>query len=237
MKPKVLFLVVLFLIISVSAVNAQSLHRAAKDGNIALIEELIKKGEDVNSTNYISGWTPLMVASYYNHSRLVEYLLKNGANVNQKSLEVLGKIGPESTALHIASFYDFKESVKALLDNKADVNITDYKGRTALLIASYYGYTEIVRLLMSKGADPNIPDNSKNTALNYATKYSFTEIYELLTGKDIVTGKNTNQTKETSQKQPPSSVADELLKLKKLKDSGVLTNEEYELQKKKLLSR
>jgi hypothetical protein len=35
--------------------------------------------------------------------------------------------------------------------------------------------------------------------------------------------------------QPKQSVADELLKLKKLYDAGVLTKEEYEAQKKKLL--
>jgi hypothetical protein len=43
------------------------------------------------------------------------------------------------------------------------------------------------------------------------------------------------ETKISSPKKEPSSVADELTKLKKLMDEGVLTKEEFEAQKKKLL--
>ena len=200
MKIKVLFFNLIFVLAMASIGSSDylsgTMKKAAKDGNIVQIEELIKKGEDINSLDDF-GWSPLMWASYYNHSRLVEYLLNNGAKVNQQSVNATAKIARGSSALHIAAYYNFNESVKALLANKADINAIDAKGRTALLIASYYGHTEIVRTLIYRGADPGIPDDSKKTALDYAAKYSFTEIYELLTGKDIVTGKKLGREIET----------------------------------------
>lgn len=194
MKIKVLFSSFIFILTITSIGSSEylsySMKKAAKDGSIMQIEELSKKGEDLNSVDE-NGWTPLMWASYYNHSRMVEYLLNKGTNVNQKSANGTFKVIRGSSALHIAALYNFEEIVKALLDNKADINATDGKGRTALLIASYYGHSEIARTLLQKGADRNIPDDSRKTPLDYAAKYSFTEIYELLTGKDIVTGKST----------------------------------------------
>ena len=54
------------------------------------------------------------------------------------------------------------------------------------------------------------------------------------------TGKNSNaQTVEVkiTQEKPTSSLADELKKLKELLDSGVLSKEEFDEAKKKLLSK
>jgi hypothetical protein len=54
---------------------------------------------------------------------------------------------------------------------------------------------------------------------------------ETVQQKQAVTKKMATETKREI------SVADELTKLKKLKDEGVLTEEEFNVQKKKLLSR
>jgi ankyrin repeat protein len=71
------------------------------------------------------GMTPLMNAAFYKHFDVVEYLLANGANVNE--------VGPEKkTALHFAvtnsgrgTEYDMKRCVEHLLEAGANVHMSD----------------------------------------------------------------------------------------------------------------
>ena len=190
MKTKVHFfnLVLLIVLISISFISCETMKGATREGNLMLVDELIKKGEDVNKKDEY-GWTPLLTAAYHNQILIAEHLLNNGAKVNHQSSEALNRIPKESTALHIAAFYNFTEVVKKLLNHGADINITDDRGRTALIIASYFGHLETVRVLMERGADPNIADKSKYTAKSYASKFNFLEIYILISGKDSFTDK------------------------------------------------
>ncbi|MFH0975028.1 MAG: ankyrin repeat domain-containing protein [Spirochaetota bacterium] len=193
MKIKSLYSYLIVLLIFLTFISCSSLHKAAKDGNLIMADDLIKKGDNVNSVDQ-NGWTPLLWASYYNHSRVMELLLDNGADANFKIKDLSsgqpgggvqsgGKIG--YTALHIAAFYNYSEIVKILLNHKADINITENTNKTPLILAAYYGHLDIAKLLFEKGADPNMVDNSGNTALVYARKYGFAEIWELLSGKKI----------------------------------------------------
>jgi ankyrin repeat protein len=186
MVIKIIFfkLICLIMLISVSFIGCQNLNRAAKEGNLMWADELVKNGEDVNSTD-VNGWSPILWATYYNHTRLVEYLLDKGANADQKSKEKYGAIIANSASLHIASYYKFTEIIKLLLDKKADINIRDGWGRTPLIVACYYGHTDTAKLLLERGADQRIADDNKNTAIDYAKKYGFDEIWELLSGKKI----------------------------------------------------
>jgi ankyrin repeat protein len=73
----------------------------------------------------------------------VEYLLKNGADVNAFY----------GFALRLASEKGYIEIVKLLLDAGADVHVYD---GDALRRASEEGHVEIVKLLLDAGANPNL---------------------------------------------------------------------------------
>eukprot|EP00919_Chromeraceae_sp_WS-2016_P061355 GHVR01145502.1.p1 GENE.GHVR01145502.1~~GHVR01145502.1.p1 ORF type:complete len:128 (-),score=23.22 GHVR01145502.1:900-1283(-) len=60
-----------------------ALHKAAEDGRLDEINELISKGTDVNS-NGEDGRGPLVFACEQGHLDVVKTLIEKGANVNSK---------------------------------------------------------------------------------------------------------------------------------------------------------
>ena len=54
------------------------LHHASRSGNVAIMEEILSHGVDIESRNN-SGVTPLMLAEIYGNSEAVAYLLSKGA--------------------------------------------------------------------------------------------------------------------------------------------------------------
>lgn len=99
-------------------------------GTDAEIRALLDRGADVNSADN-NGWTPLMVASDWGHTPLIELLLNTGANLNAKKTD--GK-----TALMVAAEGGKSEAVKVLLKNGADLGAKDNLGKTALMLAEEY---------------------------------------------------------------------------------------------------
>lgn len=61
--------------------GSTSLIIAAKNGNLKVVEFLVKSKADVNAERP-NGWTALIHASCQGHLPVVKYLIKNKANVN-----------------------------------------------------------------------------------------------------------------------------------------------------------
>lgn len=120
-----------------------SIIEAARDGNVALVRELLDQGDvDKNSTDE-DGATPLMYAAMRGHLSVVQLLIDRGVDVDKQD-EASGW-----TALMQATFYGFKDVAKLLIKSGADVNIQGNNGCRAFDIGSIIGNTEIVRLLAS----------------------------------------------------------------------------------------
>lgn len=131
-----------------------SIIEAARNGNMALVRELLDQGEvDKNATDE-DGATPLMYAAMGGHLQVVQLLIDRGADINQQD-EVSGW-----TALMQATYYGFKAVAKLLIKSGADVNIQGNNGCTAFDMASIIGDTEILRLLAS--ASMQFPSTPKN---------------------------------------------------------------------------
>jgi hypothetical protein len=119
-----------------------------------------------------------MFASNYGDLKIVKYLVKHVADVNQPD-----KYG--GTALMLASMRLDLDIVRFLVEEHgAHVNQTDNDGRTALMYASMRRHRlKIVKFLVDHGADVNKTDNEGKTALMLATDsriikylYSFKKI-------------------------------------------------------------
>jgi ankyrin repeat protein len=152
---------------------------AAWHKNTELAELLIMKGADVN---YGSGWNALFAALAADDTKMIELLVKHGANLEAKgnedmtplilaaskgnfaASELLLKLGSDpnakdrwgGTALHRAcSHRASAELIELLLKNGAKVDaVTDY-GYTPLMNCCSSGDIRIARLLISSGADVN----------------------------------------------------------------------------------
>jgi len=140
--------------------SPKKLIKAAKKGNLELVNSLIESGIDVNSRNE-EGWTPLICASfkskYEEHTDLIKLLLEKGADLNAKTV----KYG--STALMLASANGLVETAKMLMEAGADMNIKDKEDSTALIYALENGWIEIAKMLIEAGAQ--IDDKNKDDVL------------------------------------------------------------------------
>lgn len=126
------------------------LVKATKNGDLEKVSELINSGADLNTTvGDIDKRNLLHHASQKGHSKLIEFLIEKGIEVN--SLDGRGR-----TPLYLAC-YDYKfESAKTLVSNGAEINISgEYNPLDMASSNSYYG-TEIVELLLENNADVNI---------------------------------------------------------------------------------
>lgn len=123
---------------------------AAKNVNVAVMEQLIAGGADMTLTNN-NMTTPLMAA----------------AGLSQIQ-------GPRAQRGDVSQFYsnwgesDALDSVTHLLDRGADVNATNASGQTALHGAAYMGGDTVVDLLLRRGARIDVQDAQGQTPFRIA---------------------------------------------------------------------
>ena len=136
------------------SVHADNLHDAARAGDVASNQRMLKAGANVNVEDGL-GYTALYRAAFKGHVAAIEVLLKAGANVNAKAPKARG------TALHVAADKGHVAAVEVLLKAGANVNAKNKGGVTALFLATFRrnsregsikSYREIIRLLREAGA-------------------------------------------------------------------------------------
>lgn len=87
------------------------LHRAAYNGHLDVVRELIAHGADVHAVT-VDGWTPLHSACKWNNARVASFLLQHDADVNAQTKGLL-------TPLHLAAGNrDSKDTLELLLMNR-----------------------------------------------------------------------------------------------------------------------
>ena len=127
-------------------VQAQLL-RASREGNLALVKELVGTyGMDPNSQKK-DGRTPLMLAALFGMEEVVAFLLCLPC-INTEAMTVGGGM----TALHYAAARGHLQVVKLLLDHGADLAAVTKRCCTPLIMA--VGRGRVVKLLLDYGADP-----------------------------------------------------------------------------------
>lgn len=156
---RVIFVMVLFLLTPVFIVSCGgSLHQAINQNDYLSVEKSIQEGADVNMKS--SGWTPLMKAAYHGNVKIVEYLIKQGAD-----LDIRAKVEPHP----------------AMQDKGSGNNLrSDFIGFTALYFAAFYGNTEAAKALIDSGADLSIQDDKGYTAYDHARQYGFKDIIQYI---------------------------------------------------------
>lgn len=129
--------------------NSTALLLACARGHYSCAEYLLAKGADPNARR-ITGASPLYFATLYNHTRIVELLLKK-----YKALADLSTFDG-STPLHAACERGLTDVVQLFIQAQANINAKMNDGTTALMFACQNGHLPIVRMLISTG-QCNIP--------------------------------------------------------------------------------
>jgi ankyrin repeat protein len=119
---------------------------------------------------------PLYMCSLLGYREGVEYLLRNGADVN-----LVG--GEFHNALQAASIKGHTDVILALLENGADINRVGGWHGSALQAAAARGHTKVVSILCEKGADLNAAGRLYGGALQAAAAGRHTEVIRILIEK------------------------------------------------------
>ncbi len=124
-----------------------NLGEMAEKGYLGLVRYLVEKKHQPISIQDMNGRTPLHKATAHDHLDVMQYLIRQGANLN--AIDEQG-----DTALDEAMKKGHLHIVRYLLEiGKIDVNIKNNLGLTLLDTATMNGHLAIVKYLLAKGAD------------------------------------------------------------------------------------
>ena len=218
----------------------------ASNGNYEICELLIQNGADVNARRTKGSnkdWTSLMYASYDSKLDIMNLLLENGALIDIRTPSL-------HSAYLIAAQYGTPDAVEFLINNGAELNCTDSDGDSALICAAKNEQTDNIKLLIEYGVDINIRNKDGKRAIDYAKEKRISDACKMLSNPDnygYATRKiNLNKKSDLSNTEKSNNIlddmseidiAEQLSKLKKLREQDLIDDEEYKAKKAQLLAK
>ncbi|HTM05656.1 MAG TPA: ankyrin repeat domain-containing protein [Patescibacteria group bacterium] len=149
--------------------QCKPLHDAAKAGNIALVNQLISQGADVNQIGCFWKMTPVQVALFDETEKiplshitvaLAEFQMNNDRTILDSFANVSMEFSGNKESVY--------QVVKMLLEHGAKASIEhkqDSFNRTALHIAALFNHEKAASLLCQYGAEKNVLDVGGYTPL------------------------------------------------------------------------
>ena len=152
-----------------------ALHAACALGDIRIVKLLLKKGMDINKPDNGFRFTPLLYTVVgCKDENLAEYLLKKGAEVNQRlDFDFFGRTGHE-TILHNTGEM-LTSMAKVFIKYGADVNAKNSEGETPLISAVKKRKIKMAQLFLQNKAVVDEKDENGHTALWHACMLSDNE--------------------------------------------------------------
>lgn len=145
--------------------NWHLISYAVAEGNIAMVQEILNRGYDVNQKDN-SGSTPIMVVA--SNAEMLNFLLKKGANINDANkfkMTLLSYVVQDGNV----------EQAKLLISKGAKINTKHENGMTLMHYAALSGNPEMFKFLAKKGLDMNAKDKNGKTPLDYAWESEFSD--------------------------------------------------------------
>ncbi|WP_257264173.1 ankyrin repeat domain-containing protein [Endozoicomonas sp. ONNA2] len=136
---------------------------AHKSGSVTpLIRLMVNAGFKIDAPCDDYGATMLIHAAREHNWALLEFLLDNGADINDR-------IDDNGTVLHLAARLGQPDKMEMLIKHVEDVNVRDNNGQTVLHLVAESGQREILDQLLELNADVNAQDNNGRTPLYLLT--------------------------------------------------------------------
>ena len=107
--------------------------------------------------------TALHLAAKSGRAKMVEWLIKSGADVNLKDTFGLAPLAVAARSGHVSC-------VEVLLSIHATVDTKDLSGKTPMFLACEAGHCDIVRLLLDNGANCRVVVNNNLRMIDAAIK-------------------------------------------------------------------
>lgn len=119
---------------------SSSVHEQARIGCADEMSLFKEAGFDIEPRDY-DNETPLLNATYFGHTAMVERLIEFGADISNANNS------SRDSALHFAANFDRSQILKILLERGADYTVLNCNGRSIAHCAARAGSTELVRVI------------------------------------------------------------------------------------------
>ncbi len=157
------------------------LWTACSVGELECVRHLLTDSDPTASLNDLNlgGWSGLMYASYYDHPKLVAFLISSGCNPS------VSNKGREKTALMMAASCGHIDVINVLTriapDPQTILLDKDSRGFDALFHATTSGHVEACQALLMAKSNPNSTEHSRGlTPLLLAAEEGHERVVELL---------------------------------------------------------
>ncbi|CAB0039044.1 unnamed protein product, partial [Trichogramma brassicae] len=145
-------------------------HAACMSGNEEIVKKFLELGWSPNYHGKNSADPPLHLAIKHEHKKVIELLLRSGADQNLANTQ-------GSRPLHIIcqmqgynDLVDIFFKINHELNNIVEVDAQDDLGNTPLHLALYYDNKKEVELLLRRGANPNLVNDNGLTPLHIISR-------------------------------------------------------------------
>ena len=121
---------------------------AADQGDLAMVQQMVTAGADINKKNS-DGDLPLSIAADRGHLELCQWMVEAGADINKRT--IVGGFTP----VNVAAKQGHHHLCEYFMNHGADLNIADKNGLAPLYFICQAGYNDLVKKMLDHGADVN----------------------------------------------------------------------------------
>ena len=152
-----------------------TLFEACAAGEHERVERLLEDDPPSISRFSADGWTPLHLAAFFGHPKIVDTLLGRRADVTARSQNSNG-----NTPLHAALAGNHAFVAGLLMGAGADVNAHDAAGWCPLHFAAFNNNLDTMKTLIAQGADVHAVNGDGKPPLALAQEHNQREAAALL---------------------------------------------------------